>query len=198
VTAPTRPRLDAATVVAAAGRIADAEGLEAVTLARVAAELGVRPPSLYNHVDGLAGLRRAMARAAVDELAAAIRDAAVGRARADALRAVAVAIREFARAHPGRYPLTVRAPPPGDEAGRAAAARAIEPLLAVLAGWAIEGDAAIHLVRVLRSCVHGFVSLETAGGFGLPLDVDRSFELLIEALVAAMEAAAGRPGAAGR
>ena len=39
-------------VVEAAATVADAEGLEAVTLARVAAVLGVRSPSLYAHVDG--------------------------------------------------------------------------------------------------------------------------------------------------
>ena len=48
-------------VIETAAALADQEGLEAVTLARVAAELGVRSPSLYSHVDGLAGLRRAIA-----------------------------------------------------------------------------------------------------------------------------------------
>ena len=59
--------------------IADAEGLDAVTLARVAGGLGVRAPSLYNHVDGRAGLLRALALRGVRELTAALRDAAVGR-----------------------------------------------------------------------------------------------------------------------
>ena len=55
-----RRGLDRARVVAAAGDIADAEGLEAVTLARVAQQLGVRSPSLYNHVAGRDGLLRAL------------------------------------------------------------------------------------------------------------------------------------------
>jgi AcrR family transcriptional regulator len=46
-----RPTLDRAAVVEAALGIVDAEGLEAVTLRRVANELGVGAASLYAHVD---------------------------------------------------------------------------------------------------------------------------------------------------
>jgi AcrR family transcriptional regulator len=189
-TAPRTKGLDASAVVAAAGRIADAEGLDAASLARVAAEVGVRPPSLYNHVDGHAGLLRLLALESVGELAATITDAAVGRSREDAIRAVAVAYRAYAVEHPGRYATTVRAPAPGDAEAEAVAASAVSPLVAILAGWGIEGDEAVHLVRVLRSALHGFVTIETAGGFGLPLELDRSFELLVDSLVAAIAAAA--------
>ena len=45
-------------VVEAAAEIADRDGLDALSLATLASALGVRSPSLYAHVDGLAGLRR--------------------------------------------------------------------------------------------------------------------------------------------
>ena len=179
-----------ARVVDAAGQIADAEGLEAVTLSRVAAAVGMRPPSLYNHIQGRDALLRALGFDAREEMTAAIRDAAVGRSREDAVRAVAVAYREYAVAHPGRYAATVRAPDPDETEAIAAAAVAIDLFLAILAGWDIEGDEAVHLVRVLRSALHGFVSLEIGGGFGLPLDLDHSFDLLVDSLVAAVDAAA--------
>jgi hypothetical protein len=35
----------------------------------------------------------------------------------------------------------------------------------------------------MRSAVHGFAALESAGGFGIPLDVDESFEWLVSALL---------------
>jgi AcrR family transcriptional regulator len=195
VTPPRAGRLDTAAVVAAAARIADAEGLEAVTLARVAAELGVRSPSLYHHVEGHAGLLRALGLQAAAELAAALRDAAVGRAREDALRAVAGAFRRYAEEHPGRYAATARAPGADDPEGQAAYARAAEPVQRVIAGWGIEGDEALHHVRVARSALHGFVAIQAAGGFGLALDPDRTFALLVDGLVAALDAAAaGRSG----
>ncbi len=182
--------LDAGAVVAAAGRIADAEGLEAATISRVAADLKVRPPSLYNHVANHAALMRLLAIESVQELGAAITGAAVGRSREDAIRTIAVAYRAYALQHPGRYASTVRAPDPGDAEAETAAAAAVSPIVAVLAGWGIEGDDAVHLVRVVRSGLHGFVSIEMSGGFGLPLDLDHSFELLVDGLVAAIVAQA--------
>jgi AcrR family transcriptional regulator len=177
-----RRGLDPERVVDVAADIADAEGLDAVTFARVAAELGVRSPSLYNHVDGRPDLLRALALRGVRELAAALREAAVGRAGADALIAAARAQRAYASAHPGRYAATVTAPAPDDEEHRAAAAEAVDVLLAVVRAWGLEGDEAIHAVRAVRSAVHGFVAIESAGGFGMPVDVDVSFERLVSTL----------------
>jgi AcrR family transcriptional regulator len=177
-----RMGLDAARVVDAAAGIADAEGLEAVTLAKVAGELGVRAPSLYNHVDGRSDLLRAIAVLGVRELSAALREAAVGRASTDALTAAAHAYRTYARAHPGRYAATVAAPTAGDDEHSAAASEAVDVLLAVMRGWDLEGDDAIHAVRAFRSAVHGFVAIEASGGFGMAVDVDASFDRLVATL----------------
>jgi AcrR family transcriptional regulator len=177
-----RMGLDAERVVDAAADIADAEGLEAVTLARVADELGVRAPSLYNHVDGRDDVLRAIAVRGVRELTSALREAAVGRSSADALTAAARAYRAYARAHPGRYAATVAAPTRGDEEHRAAASEAVDVMLAVMRGWDLEGDDAIHAVRAFRSAVHGFVAIEVADGFGMAVDVDASFDRLVASL----------------
>ena len=177
-----RMGLDAGRVVEVAAGIADADGLEAVTLARVAADLGVRAPSLYNHVDGRSDLLRAIAVLSVRELTAALREAAVGRSSADALTAAAHAYRAYARAHPGRYAATLAAPTRGDEEHRAAASEAVDVMLAIMRGWGLEGDDAIHAVRAFRSAVHGFVAIEAADGFGMAVDLDVSFDRLVATL----------------
>jgi AcrR family transcriptional regulator len=177
-----RAGLDTERVVDAAARIADAEGLDAVTLARVAAELGVRPPSLYNHVEGHGGLLRALAVRGVRELTAALREAAVGRSGADALGATARAYRAYAHAHPGLYAATVAAPAPDDPEHQAAARETVDVVFAVLRGWSLEGDDAVHAARAFRSSLHGFVGLEAAGGFGIPVDLDESFDRLVATL----------------
>src|SRR5205085_6666242 len=108
-------------VVDAAVAVADAEGLEAVTLARVASALGVRPPSLYSHVDGVAGLRRAVSLRAAAALGHALADAAEGRDGPDGLRALAHAYRAFALTHPGLYASLLPTPTADhDPAGAAA------------------------------------------------------------------------------
>jgi AcrR family transcriptional regulator len=182
-----RQGLDTARVVDEAVRIADAGGLPNVTLARVAAALDVRAPSLYNHVAGRGGLLALVALRGLTELGDALRDAAVGRAGADALNAIGHAYRDYARHHPGLYTATVRAPAAGDTEAREAAARVVGVVVAVLAGFGLEGDVAVHHVRVIRSALHGFVTIEADGGFGLPLDLDESFELLLATLIAGLE-----------
>jgi AcrR family transcriptional regulator len=184
-----RAGLSTAAVVAAAADLADGDGLHALTLARVAASVGVRTPSLYNHVAGLDDVHRGVALVALRELGAALRDAAVGRAGDDALTAMAHAYRAYARAHPGRYAATQRAPAADDEELRAAGAGAVDVLLAILRGYGLEGDDAIHAARGVRSALHGFVALETGGGFGIPVDLDESFDRMVAALARGMRAA---------
>jgi AcrR family transcriptional regulator len=183
-----RHGLDSARVLDEAVRIADAEGLAAVTLARVAQALDVRAPSLYNHVSSRDALLRAIALRGMAELDDALRDAAVGRAGADALAAIARAYRDYARHHPGRYAATVRAPAPGDTELAARAARVVDLILAVLSSWGLDGEDAIHAVRGIRSALHGFTTIELDGGFGLPLDLDDSYERLIATLIAGIGA----------
>lgn len=55
--------------------------------------------------------------------------------------------------------------------------------------YGLDEAAAIHAVRGLRSIVHGFATLELAGGFGLPLDCDESFLRLLRAYVAGLHSA---------
>jgi AcrR family transcriptional regulator len=187
-----RRGLDRAAVVELATTIADREGLDAVTLARVAADAGVRPPSLYNHVDGREGLLHALALRGVRELGAAMQAAAVGRAGDDALHAAARAYRDYARAHPGRYAAAVRAPDPDDEELAAAAGEVVRTVTTLLRAWDLPEPETVHAVRAIRSALHGFVALEAAGGFGIPVPLDESFERLVSAVAAGLGQSAKR------
>ncbi len=176
----SRAGLDTDAVVAAAAALADAEGLSAVTVSRVAAGLGVRPPSLYAHVGGLGDLRRRVGARGASELAAALSAAAAGRAGRDALGAVAEAYRSYARAHPGRYAAAQLASDlRGDAEGGAAGEAAVGVVLAVLRGYGLEGEDAVHSVRIIRSALHGFVTLEADGGFAIELSLEETFQRLL-------------------
>lgn len=169
-------------VIGRAEELVDAHGLASLTLAEVASTLGIRQPSLYKHVAGLAEVLRELATRARLDLGAALARAAVGRSGDDAVRALAMAYRDWARAHPGRYEATVRAPHPDDAEGIRSSAAVVDVVLAVLAGYGLRGEAAIDATRALRAALHGFVSIELAHGFGLAQDVDRSFALMVDAM----------------
>ena len=169
------------TIVDRAAAIADKEGLPAVTLARLAADLGVRPPSLYKHIENLDAIHRALAVRGVAEANRRIQLATVGKARDDALFALAHAYWQFARDRPGLYAGSLRAPKPGEKDVAAAAETLLGTVLSVLSGYGIRGDDALHATRGLRAIIHGFVSLDAAGGFRLKLDLHQSFDRLLGA-----------------
>jgi len=192
-----RAGLDREGVVAAAAEIADTEGTGALTLAAVAARVGVRIPSLYNHVAGLDGLRRDLALHALRLLTDALRSAAIGRSGDQAVYAVADAYRAFVKAHPGLYESIQRVPPTTDPDIQAASRAPVEVALAALASYGLSGDDAIHAVRALRSAIHGFVTLEMTGGFGLPVSLDESFHRLITIFIRGLRPASADGDAGG-
>ena len=183
-----RAGLTPAIVVEEAARLADEVGLERLTLAALAQRLGVALPSLYKHVRGLDALLQKVSALATAELAAVLAEAAAGRSRSDAVHHAASAYRSYAHRFPGRYQAAQRVPDPDDPVHVAAGERAVGTLFAVLRGYGLADDDAVDATRALRSALHGFVSLEHAGGFGLPVDIDRSFDRLVTAFDRALAA----------
>lgn len=189
---PPRPGLTPGRVVEAAVAVADREGYEQLTLGRVAAVLGVRTPSLYNHVDGLDDLRRRLTVRALQDLGAAIQPAAVGRTAEDAVHAIAVAYRAFALEHPGLYATLVPTTEVDDDAVRQTGAVVLETVMSVLRGYGLDEDQAVHAARTLRSAVHGFVTFELSGGFGLEQSPEDSFAWMTSLLARAFRFSADR------
>jgi len=182
-----RVGLDHATVVEAAAKLVDEEGLDQLSLGRLAERLGVRTPSLYNHVAGLPGLKHDLAIYCLRDLLGLITRATIGKSRAEAIVALADAYRSYAREAPGRYALTQQAPAPSDPELLTVAQQVVDVVRAVLAPYRLSEEDAIHAIRGLRSIVHGFISLEVGGGFGMPIDQDASFHWLINLYITGLE-----------
>jgi len=171
-------------IVATASEIADRDGVEAASLGAVAAAVGIKTPSLHYRVNGTKGLRRLLALEASLQLTASLRAAAN---EADAMRSMGHALRSFALQHPGLYDSLLPAPQPGDDDELSAAMNQSAMVFGevLLAGGVPEG-ALIPTIRALRSAVHGFADLERKGGFGLPIDLDESFEAMLDLVLASV------------
>jgi AcrR family transcriptional regulator len=169
-------------VIEQAAAAADEAGLDHLTLAAVAQRCGVSLPGLYKHVNGLDAVKRDIAVLAVREITVVLAGAAVGITGREALTEFLRAYRGYARAHPGHYAATLRAPAAADTEHENAASAAIGVIAAALKGYRLEGTALIHAVRLLRAAFHGIVSLEIAGGFGLPAAIDDTYAYLVDAL----------------
>jgi AcrR family transcriptional regulator len=179
--------LDLSTILQTATEIADKDGLDAVTLATLAKKLGIRPPSLYNHIDGLHGLRKQLAVYGLEQLYNTLAQAAIGRSGDDAVHALGNAYVTFARTHPGLYEATLQAPDPQDTDLQRASQEIVSLTLRVLQAFDLDEETALHAVRAFRSMFHGFASLEQKGGFGLPLDHDVTLRFLIDTFLAGLQ-----------
>ncbi len=166
--------------------MADEVGLDKVTLAALAERLGVRQPSLYKHMDSLAGLHRSVAIQSKRELGEVLARATVGRSGEGAIHAMSHAYRNWALAHPGRYVASNAMPEAGDVENEAVSLEVVQIVADVLTSYELAGDDAIDAIRAFRSTLHGFVSYEASGGFALSADIDRSFERLVTGFIIAL------------
>jgi AcrR family transcriptional regulator len=186
----TRTRITKEAVVRAAVDLINTEGPTALSLNRLAQRLDIRTPSLYNHVDGLPGLQKDLAVLNAKQLADRLSEAAIGKSGLELFMEVAQAFRRYVKEYPGLYLSTLRSS--GNQAVQDKGLmreeeRALKIGLAVMASLGLQSENAVHAVRAFRSMVHGFATLEVAGGFGLPEDCDESFRRLVEALVAGLK-----------
>jgi len=179
-------------VIVAGLAVLDAHGPDAVSLAKVAEQLAVRPPSLYAHVDGLAGLRRNLAHVVTVEFGEVLRDSVLGRSGPDAVRSFAAAYRHWATGFPGRYEMTLLPIDPDDVQRRAGARLSLGAIQAVIRGFGLDEDRTVQAGRSLRSAMDGFSRLENADNMGRG-DHDADFDFLVELLVDGIRQAGAVP-----
>lgn len=181
-----RAGLSTGAVVDAALLLVDENGVDALTLAAVAQRTGVATPSLYKHVAGLGELRTLLGARVLDDMAAHFAKAVLGHSGDDAVAALMHAYRDYVRRHPARY-AAMPLDPLHDPALAEAGTRLLDVVVAALRGYGLHGPAAIHAIRRLRAVAHGFTSLEAGGGFGLPEDLDETYDQLVAALISTMK-----------
>jgi AcrR family transcriptional regulator len=170
----------------------DEHGLPALTLTAVAERAGVATPALYKHVRNLADLQQLIAARVTDDITTQLSTGVVGRSGDAAVRALAHTFRDYVSRYPNRHTAIVAAPEPGTPA-EAAAGRMLDVFLAVLRGYGLEGSRAVHATRALRAACHGFAMLQAGGGFGLPENLDASYDLLVEMVIRGLPLAARLP-----
>ncbi len=173
-------------VIKRAAQLIDERGTDELSLAAVADSYGVRVPSLYKHISGMPAIKRGIMLLAKNDLCSALGQAAIGKSRDDAIASVAIAYRAWALAHPGQYPLAMRAPVPGDDEDFIASMAILNVIVTILAGYGLLADDAIDATRYLRAVLHGFVALETGDAFQMPFDLERSYSRLVECVIAAL------------
>jgi len=184
----TKQGLNKEAIVRAAAELIEKKGLDNITLQAVAERVGIKTPSLYNHIGGLAALNEELALFALHELEDVLRDAAIGTSREDAILAIALAYRGFAKGSPELYKAILRIPAIGTAEVMDAGHSVVGLLYQVLKPYGLSDEEALHAIRGFRSAMHGFVSLEGVGFFKAESDVDESYRRLVAGMISTLQA----------
>ncbi|MFF0339431.1 TetR/AcrR family transcriptional regulator [Kribbella sp. NPDC004875] len=177
--------LTPAAVVDVALGIVDEHGPDGLTLAAVAQGCGVATPSLYKHVANLGELKALVGVRVLEDMADQFTAIVLGTGGDEAVTALMHAYRAYVAARPKRY-AAVPMDPLHDPIQEAAGKKLVGVMYATLRGYGLEGPAAVHATRRLRVLVHGFASIESGGGFGLPEDLDETYDQLIQMYLASL------------
>jgi AcrR family transcriptional regulator len=189
-----RAGITRARLAEAGGELADELGFDQVTVSELARRFGVRPATLYSHVESSHDLRTQIALLSLEQLAALASEALAGRSGKEALAAYADAFRDFAREHPGRYAAAQYRLDPVDSVA-STGARHAELARTILRGYDVHGDDQTHAVRLLASMIHGYIALELSGGFShSEPPPDQTWLRLISALDSMLRTMSDLPG----
>ncbi|RTQ93529.1 TetR/AcrR family transcriptional regulator [Lysinibacillus telephonicus] len=178
-----RVGLDVKRIIETAAELVDKEGVDSLTLATIARKLNVRPPSLFNHIEGLHSIKRELSLYGLTLFYEKIEEASREKNKNEAIFSFAYAYIQFAREHPGIYELILRAPEPDDYELQAASSRIISLLSSCFSDYNLSEEYKIHAIRALRSILHGFSTLEQKAAFGLPVSIEKTFELMIQGFI---------------
>ncbi|MDT8914704.1 TetR/AcrR family transcriptional regulator [Amycolatopsis sp. PS_44_ISF1] len=192
---PAHAHTSNAAIVAAARRLLEEVGLEALTMRDVAQAVGVRTPSLYKRVSGRSELLELILEDLADELTAVV-DAAAGTGDpAAGLRALWHAYRGFAHANPIAYTLLWA---PQAVPGATGRYQRTSVTLLRLVTDLVGPQQALPSARTIVAWSHGFITMELAGAFRLGGDVDQAWDFGLDRVLDAIQPAGEARGGAGR
>ena len=177
-------RLDKNKILDVAVEMVDKDGAQALTLRNLAGELGIKSPSLYKHFSGgLDEINTELMLYGWSLLEKAVLDSAIGRSKDEAVMAMCQSYRRFTNDHKGLYEIMQWYNMCQSEKHLKATQGMVNVMMRVLDGYDMDTEEKVHIVRMVRSFLHGFAALEVHGGYGSAFSVDDTFEFSIRTII---------------
>jgi AcrR family transcriptional regulator len=158
----------AVSIVAAARRILEGEGPDALTMRRLAAEVGIQAPSLYKHFPTKRAVEVALLEEGMLEFGQVLHTAVAAPGRDNGVRSLLSAYRGAALANPALYRLATAGPLPRQDLSSGLEEWAGHPF------FLVTGDP--WRAQALFSFAHGMVMLELDGRFPEGSDLGRTWD----------------------
>jgi AcrR family transcriptional regulator len=175
-------------VIAAAIACLDREGESALGVNCVARELNIKPPAIYKHLEGNAGLQRAVALAVWQQYLTHCQQQTKGITDSQELFHVSArATRNFARSHPARYRVMMHYQMrPTDPEEAEVMQDALKFFQASLHLQGLNHNALIDVMRMVNAAIYGFIMREQAELMTIDRSTDESYEVMLDALLVAI------------
>jgi AcrR family transcriptional regulator len=176
-------------VIAAAICCIDQEGAAALGVSRVARYLGIKPPAIYKHLENGADLQRATAIELWQQYLIQCQQTISGQSiTTDLLKQLGHFTRDFAKAYPARYQVMMQVQlQPTEPASAVIIQQILEFLCLALNAYKLNEAQLIDVMRMLNAAIYGFIAIEQAGLMTLERSTDTSYDVMLEAMIAAIE-----------
>lgn len=176
-------------VIEAAIACIEKEGVSALGVNRVARELGIKPPAIYKHLKGNAELKKAVALTIYNRFFTEFAQKTVDiKDNRTFLKAGGLATRDFARSHPSLYQVMTQFQLQPDDPESALVIQESQTFFkSLLNSQDLSEAKLIDIMRMANAAIVGFITLEQSGLLTLPRSTDDSFEVMLDALLVAIE-----------
>lgn len=178
-----RTGLDTNMVIHRAAQLVNEVGLENITLKMLADDLGVKSPSLYNHIGGLEDLKMQLMIYGWKEMEQRIIQSVIGISGYDAIKAGCHAFYEYATENPGLFNAMLWYNKFQNTETMEATSGLFSVLFKVTSSLNISEENCNHIIRTLRGFLEGFSLLVNNEAFGNPISIAESFELSLNVLI---------------
>lgn len=184
--------LDKEAVIKKAAEIADRDGLDSLSMRVLAQELGIRSPSLYNHIGSLDELKHELMLYGWRDMEHRLLVSAVGVSGYDALRAMCRAFLDFALEKPGVFDAMLWYNKYSDADSMNATEGFFRYFYRFTESVNISRYYAEHILRTMRGFLEGFSLLVNNGAFGHSASIEESFDISLEILIAGIKTLEGK------
>lgn len=182
-----RQGLTTETVVGAAALLAEEVGCESLTLHKLADRLNIKAASLYTHISGIEELYALLSNLALKQLGAVLLDAVKGKQRGEAIRAMSVAYRDYAKQNPEMYRMIMKVPHSRSEQLVNTGKNVKAILFELLSQYTADQEKIIYFSRYYHSILHGFISLEQTGFFDDAISASESLSNIVDGFIEQLE-----------
>lgn len=182
-----RAGIDKETIIRSAAQLVNQAGIERITMKMLADKLGVKPPSLYNHMKGLEDLKKQLMIFGWTQAKEKLLLSLAGVSGYDAIKAMCYAFYDYATENTGLFEVMLWYNKFQNEEAAEATAELLAVIFKVTRSLDIPDNYCFHLIRTFRGFLEGFFLLVNNGSFGHPLPVTDSFEISVNILIAGIK-----------